>query len=54
LRIFDYHHPEYPQQTQPFLSHMAALDALAHVGPEAFLPLLRSGLREHKTAEDMP
>jgi hypothetical protein len=45
LRYFAYEHPEYPQAFGPFTSHMAAIDALAQVGPEGFLELARSGIR---------
>jgi len=45
LGFFNFEHPVYPQSFPPFLGHMSALDALAHVGPDAFLPLIRSGIR---------
>ena len=45
LRLLDYEHPRYRQAGDGFESHLAAIDALAWVGPEAFLPLARSGMR---------
>ena len=45
LRFFDFVHPEYSQFYPPFLPYMAAIDALAHVGPEGFWALLSTGTR---------
>lgn len=46
LAFFSYDHPEYDQPFPPFLTHMAALEAFARVGPDGFLPLVRSGQKE--------
>jgi len=43
LRFLDYRHPEYPQFHPPFLPFMAAIDALAHVGPAGFFALVERG-----------
>lgn len=52
LRFLNYTHPTYPQSYGAFLSHMAAIDALAHVGAEGFLPLVRSGVGPAYTQSD--
>ena len=46
-------HPAYPQLFGPFQSHLSALDALAHVGPEGFRPLVRSGIRAPHSIDDL-
>ena len=43
LRFIDFHHPEHPQFHPPFLPFIAAIDALAHVGPAGFRALLERG-----------
>ncbi|WP_226781958.1 WbqC family protein [Oceaniglobus trochenteri] len=53
LAFLNYTHPVYPQRFSPFLSHLSALDALAHVGPDAFLPLVRSGVGPDLTLTDL-
>ena len=45
LRFLDYEHPRYERGGRPFESHLAAVDALAWVGPERFASLVRSGVR---------
>lgn len=46
-------HPVYPQQFGAFQSHLSALDALAHVGPEGFRPLVRSGIHPPYSLDDI-
>ena len=46
-------HPTYPQLFGPFQSHLSALDALAHVGPEGFRPLVRSGIHPPYSLDDI-
>ncbi|WP_102107861.1 WbqC family protein [Oceaniglobus roseus] len=53
LRFLNYSCPEYPQPHPPFVSHLSALDALAQVGPDGFLPLLREGYGDDLTLTDM-
>lgn len=43
LRFFAFDHPEYPQFHPPFLPHMSALDALAHLGGAGLRTLLQAG-----------
>lgn len=43
LFFFNYRHPVYTQLYEPFLSHLSAIDALAHVGPKQFKELAMSG-----------
>lgn len=45
LEYFNFEHPAHKQLFGDFQSHMAVIDALAHVGPDDFLPLVRSGLK---------
>ncbi len=52
LRFAAYEHPVYPRGTLPFVPHLAAIDALAWVGPDEFLSLVRSGVREPVTLND--
>lgn len=52
LRFARYEHPRYAQPGGRFESHLSALDALARVGPEAFLALVRSGVRPALPIED--
>ena len=49
LRFLNFTHPEYPQGRHPFVSHLAAIDALAHLGPDAVRPMLIDGLGEALT-----
>lgn len=53
LGFQNFAHPVYPQFFGPFHSHLAAIDALAHVGPEGFLPLVRSGIHPPHSLEDI-
>jgi hypothetical protein len=53
LRFLSFVHPEYPQFHPPFRPFMAAIDALAHAGPQGFRDLLRAGLRPDLTRADM-
>lgn len=53
LRFLNYDHPTYPQLFGEFESHLAAIDALAHVGPDGFLDLVRSGIRPALTADEV-
>ena len=53
LRFFNYTHPSYPQGYGEFLSHMSALDALAQVGPERFLSLIRQGVNAPLTMQEV-
>ena len=43
LRFQSYDHPVYAQGRLDFMSHLGIVDALAHVGPEKTLALIRSG-----------
>ena len=47
IRLFkqEFRHPEYPQLTPAFVSHLSVLDALYNVGPERTRELLREGSR---------
>ncbi|SLN57619.1 WbqC-like protein family protein [Pseudoruegeria aquimaris] len=53
LRFQNFAHPEYPQFFGSFQSHLAAIDALAHVGPDGFLPLVRAGIHPPHSIEDI-
>lgn len=53
LRFFNYEHPVYPQPHEPFMPHMSAVEALAHVGPADFGALVRSGQRPSISFDDM-
>ena len=53
LRFLNYDHPIHPQFFGAFESHMAAIDALAHVGPDAFLDLVRSGIKPALSADEV-
>ncbi|MEP3299044.1 MAG: WbqC family protein [Pseudoruegeria sp.] len=53
LGFQNFNHPEYPQNFGAFQSHMAAIDALAHVGPKEFLPLIRSGISSPLSIEEL-
>lgn len=53
LAFQNFNHPVYPQQFRGFQSHMAAIDALAHVGIDGFLPLVRSGLAAPLSITDL-
>tara|TARA_R110000868_G_scaffold219607_1_gene470719 strand:+ start:23996 stop:24718 length:723 start_codon:yes stop_codon:yes gene_type:complete len=43
LRFHKYDHPAYAQGPLDFMSHLGIVDALAHVGVEGMLALIRSG-----------
>ncbi len=45
LRFFQFEHPIYPQLHGPFVSHLSAIDAIANIGPEDSLSLIRSSVR---------
>ncbi|RVT84292.1 hypothetical protein DXV76_11440 [Rhodobacteraceae bacterium CCMM004] len=45
VKIFDYHPEEYPQSYPPFVSHLGAIDAFAHLGASAFAETMRAGCR---------
>lgn len=53
LRFLNFVHPIYDQGGREFISHLAAIDALAHLGPQNVLPLLRSGLRPPMTMSEL-
>lgn len=53
LGFQSFRHPAYPQFFGAFQSHLAAIDALAHVGPDGFLPLVRSGIQPPHSIEDI-
>ena len=53
LAFFDYEHPKYPQLYGDFLPFMAAIDALANVGPECFAELASGGVKRNLTIADM-
>jgi hypothetical protein len=44
VQVQVYQHPEYPQRSAPFVSHLSVVDLLFNCGPES-LPILRSGRR---------
>lgn len=46
LRFQQYHHPVYDQGGIEFLSHLGIVDALAHLGFDACLAIIRSGRHE--------
>ena len=46
-----YTHPSYDQGSEDFLSHLGIVDALAHVGIDAVLPLIRSGRQPSRLPE---
>jgi hypothetical protein len=52
LQFFAYDHPVYDQPYGAFVSHMSALEALAYVGPQHLLGLIRSGLRPALSLSD--
>ena len=53
LRFQDYEHPAYTQGKLDFMSHLGIVDALAHVGPDAILALIRSGRRAATRAPNL-
>lgn len=46
LKFFSFEHPTYLQLHGPFLSHMAAIDVIANIGPSESIELMRSGVNE--------
>ncbi|MEC9251264.1 MAG: WbqC family protein [Pseudomonadota bacterium] len=46
-----YTHPQYDQGGPDFLSHLGCVDAIAHLGIDAVLPLLRSGRQPSRLPE---
>ena len=46
LKFFSFEHPTYPQLHGPFVSHMAAIDAIANIGPSESIDLVRSSVGE--------
>lgn len=44
LQFINYQHPHYEQGKQTFMPFMACIDALAWVGPDQFLEVVRSGI----------
>jgi len=54
LRFLNYEPRPYPQAPgTPFESHLAAIDALAWLGPDEFLPLVRSGIGRSMTLDEV-
>ena len=53
LEFQHFAHPTYPQLFGPFQSHLSALDALAHVGPQGFRALVRSGIHPPSSIKDI-
>ena len=53
LQFFNYVHPHYPQGGEEFLSHMSALEALAHIGPGEFLATIRQGVNSPLTMQEV-
>lgn len=53
LQFFNYVHPHYPQGGGEFLSHMSALEALAHIGPGEFLATIRQGVNSPLTMQEV-
>lgn len=49
----NYDHPEYPQCFGEFTAYLACVDALSWVGPDDFLPLIRSGVRTPLCIEEL-
>ncbi len=52
LRFQGFQHPSYPQRRTGFQSHMSIIDAIAFVGPEETLRLIREGSRPPLTLDE--
>ena len=53
LRFIKYVHPTYDQIGPKFLSHMSAIEALANVGADDFLSLIRTGIKKPMTLDEV-
>lgn len=53
LRFLNFKHPTYPQFGTEFQSHLAVIDAIAHLGPDALGPLIQSGIQTPLTLSQL-
>ena len=53
LRFIDFQHPSYPQLFGPFQSHMAILDVVSNIGPDATLALIDKHLKPTMTLRQL-